>query len=126
MTKEQFETVYYPKYRQVIVAIARRLAKADYDLFTDLCQEGYIALWRCNPEKAKRSVDTYVHQSVKYRMIDYLRKHDRAQHLSLDSLAESGIQVVDGREGPRVLLPAHAPVRDMFGGRPPVEEDSDR
>lgn len=126
MTKEQFETVYYPKYRTVIIAIARRLAKADYDLFTDLCQEGYIALWKCSPEKAHRSVDTYVHQAVKYRMIDYLRKHDRATHLSLDALSEIGVQVMATRGGAQVLLPMGPPGRDMFGGLPPAEEDRDR
>lgn len=103
MTKEQFETEYYPRYQAMIVAIARRLARTDHDLFGDLCQEGALALWRCNPERANRSVDTYISQAIKYRMIDYLRRHNKENTISIDLLDSMGIQVATGREGPRVI-----------------------
>lgn len=103
MTKEEFETVYYPKYQAMIVAIARRLAKTDHDLFGDLCQEGALALWRCNPERALRSKDTYVNQAIKYRMIDYLRRHSKGDTISIDTLESMGMQVVAGSSGPRVV-----------------------
>ena len=104
MTKDQFEKVFYPQYEANIAAIARRLASADYDLFADLCQEGAIALWRCNPEKATRSQSTYINQAIKYRMIDYLRKQARATHVSLDQLDDVGIQIMDTSDGPRLVV----------------------
>ena len=103
MTKEEFEDVYYPKYKLLIAAIARRLAKTDHDLFGDLCQEGAIALWRCKPEKALKSPDTYITQAIKYRMIDYLRRHNKNDTTSIDSLDRMGIQVASGRSGPKVI-----------------------
>jgi RNA polymerase sigma factor (sigma-70 family) len=103
MTKEQFENEYYPKYQATIVAIARRLAKTDHDLFGDLCQEGALALWRCKPERANRSTETYITQTIKYRMIDYLRKHRKGDSISIDLLDSMGVQVATGRDGPRVI-----------------------
>lgn len=103
MTNEQFDKEYYPRYKAMIVAIARRLAKTDHDLFGDLCQEGSLALLRCNPERATRSVDTYIHQTIKYRMIDYLRRNNKDNTVSIDHLDSMGVQVATGRDGPRII-----------------------
>lgn len=103
MTTEEFENDYYPRYQSMIVAIARRLAKTDHDLFVDLCQEGALALWRCEPKNATRSVDTYINQSIKFRMIDYLRKYQKGDVISIDSLDAAGIQVADTKEGAKIM-----------------------
>ena len=97
MTNAQFETI-YPKYADVIRAIARKLSGGSERLLDDLEQVGVIALWRCNPEKATTNPDSYIRQAIKFRMIDLLRKEAPLRFDSLDELLENG-QLMDGQAG---------------------------
>lgn len=73
-----------------IRGIARKLSKQDEELFADLVQVGHIALWQVEPNRARRNTDAYIRQSVKFRMVDHLRRMDPDRYVSLDD-------VLDGR-----------------------------
>jgi len=94
VTNEDFEQVYYPKYVNVIKAIARKLARRNTQLAEDLCQEGLIALWHLEPERARGNLDAFVRQAVKFRMIDYMRRERPAVFESLCARLERGDQMV--------------------------------
>jgi DNA-directed RNA polymerase specialized sigma24 family protein len=94
MTNEEFETYFLPKYDLVIRAISRKLAQTNDTLAEDLYQEGLIALWNCNPGRAKDNPDAYIRQALKFRMIDYLRRERIYNTESLDARLERGEQLV--------------------------------
>lgn len=94
MHNEEFETFYLPKYDLVIRAIARKLAQTNDTLAEDLYQEGLIALWNCNPARAKDNPDAYIRQALKFRMIDYLRRERIYNTESLEARLERGEQLV--------------------------------
>lgn len=111
MTNEDFEQYYLPKYELVIRAIARKLAQTNDTLAEDLYQEGLIALWNCIPARAKDNPDAYIRQSLKFRMIDYLRRERIYNTESLEARLERGEQLVRDVAGdfdlvmPSVSLP---------------------
>lgn len=104
MTNHEFEEVYWPKYDTVIRAIARKLAQTNDSLAEDLYQEGLIALWDCDPSKAKTNPDAFIRQAIKFRMIDYLRRERLKVTESLDGYIDSGMQLVEGPDGLAELL----------------------
>lgn len=113
MTNEEFESHYLPKYDLVIRAISRKLAQTNDTLAEDLYQEGLIALWNCNPGRAKDNPDAYIRQALKFRMIDYLRRERIYNTESLDARLERGDQLVRDVAGDLdlVVLPSTPPVR---------------
>jgi DNA-directed RNA polymerase specialized sigma24 family protein len=113
-----FEQTYLPKYDLVIRAIARKLAQTNDTLAEELYQEGIIALWNCDPSKARDNPDAYIRQALKFRMIDYLRR-ERIYHTeSLDARLERGEQLVAGVGGGLDLVP----LRVVTGAVPPKKE----
>ena len=104
MTNQEFEQLYYPKYNTVIRAIARKLAQTNDTLAEDLYQEGLIALWKCDPRKAKDNLDAFIRQAVKFRMIDCLRRERLKMTESLDARLEGIEQLVMDEQGSLYLL----------------------
>jgi DNA-directed RNA polymerase specialized sigma24 family protein len=104
MTNQEFEEFYWPKYDAAIRAIARKLAQTNDSLAEDLYQEGLIALWECDPSRAKTNLDAFIRQAIKFRMIDYLRRERLKVTESLDSYIDSGMQLVEGHDGIAELL----------------------
>lgn len=104
MTNDEFEQVYYPKYHTVIRAIARKLAQTNDTLAEDLYQEGLIALWNCDPKKARDNPDAFIRQAVKFRMIDCLRREKLASTESLDARFERLEQLMMDDSGALYLL----------------------
>jgi DNA-directed RNA polymerase specialized sigma24 family protein len=104
MTTEEFETFYFPKYDLTIRAIARKLAHTNDTLAEDLYQEGLVALWNCVPERARDNRDAYIRQSVKFRMIDYLRRERIYILESLDARLENGQQIVADAVGHPLII----------------------
>lgn len=104
MTNAEFERVYYPKYDTIIRAIARKLANKNDALMEDLYQEGLIALWKLEPRYAKDNVDAYIRQSVKFRMIDFVRKERPALYDSLTGHLERGDQVIKDEDTGEIRL----------------------
>jgi len=94
MTNDDFNNHYLPKYDLVIRAISRKLAQTNDTLADDLYQEGLIALWNCNPGQARDNPDAYIRQSIKFRMIDYLRRERIYSLESLEARLERGDQLV--------------------------------
>jgi DNA-directed RNA polymerase specialized sigma24 family protein len=94
MTNEEFEGFYFAKYDSVVRAIARKLAQTNDTLAEDLYQEGLIALWNCDPRKARENQDAYIRQALKFRMIDYLRRERIYDIESLEARLERGEQLV--------------------------------
>lgn len=95
MTEKEFEfyyALYYVKLR-VIQRIARKLALNDEELGQDLIQEGLMRLSRLNPEKANINTDAWIRQSIKFAMVDYLRKNNPQQYESLDIRLANGDQL---------------------------------
>lgn len=106
MTNDEFEQFYYPTYDRVIRAIARKLAQTNDTLAEDLYQEGLIALWQCNPSRAKDNPDAYVRQAIKFRMIDALRRERIYSTESLEARLERGEQLVmDAGGGLDLVMP---------------------
>jgi DNA-directed RNA polymerase specialized sigma24 family protein len=104
MTNEEFEATYYPKYKSVIRAIARKLAMTNDALVEDLYQEGLVALWNCQPRLARDNPDAFIRQSVKFRMIDFLRKEKLSSTESLDARMEVGEEIVERAPGELALV----------------------
>jgi DNA-directed RNA polymerase specialized sigma24 family protein len=104
MTNSEFTEVYLPKYDLVIRAISRKLALTNDTLAEDLYQEGLIALWSCDPTRAKDNPDAYIRQALKFRMIDYLRRERIYNTESLDARLERGEQLVIDDSGTYGLL----------------------
>ena len=104
MTNQEFEDVYWPRYDSVVKAIARKLAQTNDSLVEDLYQEGLIALWECDPRKAKTNPDAFMRQAIKFRMIDFLRRERLKSTESLDSYLEYGMQLTGGANEPAKLL----------------------
>ena len=92
VTAQEFG-VRYARYRTVIIAIARKLARDNDDLVDDLCQEGAVCLWKLDFSKARTNPDSMARQAIKFRMIDYLRRNDLRRMESLDRRMESGDQL---------------------------------
>jgi RNA polymerase sigma factor (sigma-70 family) len=107
MTDEEFTNVYYPKYESVIRAIARKIAFRNDALLDDLVAEGMIALWKLDPAKAKINVDAYIRQSIKYKLIDWMRRERPAKYDSLETLLEHGNQLSYDEVGELHLYKAH-------------------
>ena len=93
MTDEQFNKVYYPKYLSAITGIARKLGGRDDALVEDLVQEGLTALWLLDLKKVASNEDAYIRQSVKFKMIDSLRRFNPAAYESLDARLMAGDQL---------------------------------
>lgn len=88
MTNEDFEQIYYPKYRVEIAKLANKLIGSSMpDLVPDLVQEGMICLWKLDL-KGVSNEDSYIRQAVKFTMIDYLRKLPRDS--SRQAITDSG------------------------------------
>lgn len=103
MTNTEFERTYLPKYNSAIRAIARKLAQTNDTLAEELYQEGIIALWRCDLKKIQTDEDAYIRQTVKFRMIDFLRRERLDRLESLDFHLDNGQQMVEGDNGEIVL-----------------------
>lgn len=73
MTNEQFEREYYPRYKSVIEAIARKAASDDRDLWDDLVQAGTIGLLNVDLAKATTNLDAYIRNTIRNKIIDYVR-----------------------------------------------------
>jgi DNA-directed RNA polymerase specialized sigma24 family protein len=114
MTNQQFEEYYWPKYDAAIRAISRKLAQTNDSLAEDLYQEGLIALWECDPAKAKTNPDAFIRQAIKFRMIDYLRRERFKVTDSLDTYVDSGMQLIRESDGTVVLLNEVAVYRKRF------------
>lgn len=126
MTNQEFEEVYWPKYNTVVQAIARKLAQTNDSLAEDLYQEGLIALWECEPSKAKTNPDAFIRQAIKFRMIDFLRRERLKVTESLDCYLESGMQLVEGPNGYAELLDAASLHRKKFAQRDGVPQNEDQ
>jgi DNA-directed RNA polymerase specialized sigma24 family protein len=94
MTNDEFEQVYFPKYDLTIRAISRKLGQTNDTLVEDLYQEGMIALWNCDPRRARENQDAYIRQAIKFRMIDFLRKERISEIESLEARLEKGEQLM--------------------------------
>lgn len=104
MRRKQFDQ-YYEKYRSVITAIARKLGGRDDELVADLEQEGAMALWHLDTPP-HTNFDAMARQAIKFRMIDYLRRHNPQVYESLDALLEIGNQLEkDARGNLRLVSP---------------------
>ncbi len=79
----------YTKYRPVIIAIAMKLCNGQPDWVDDLAQEGFIALANIDVSKITSNESSFVRQSVKFRMIDFLRREAPARYESLEAMLES-------------------------------------
>lgn len=95
---------YLARYKNAISALARKLARRDQELFEDLRQEGMIALWNLDPQKARDNEDAWLRQALWNKMVSFLRRERRRAFDSLDSLLERGAQVVE--EGGEVTMVA--------------------
>jgi DNA-directed RNA polymerase specialized sigma24 family protein len=130
MTNSEFTEVYLPKYDLVIRAISRKLALTNDTLAEDLYQEGLIALWNCDPTRAKDNPDAYIRQALKFRMIDYLRRERIYNTESLDARLERGEQLVIDDSGAYGLVMLTTPGferRSSVGKNPqrPFEEEEE-
>ena len=74
--------------------IAHKLAGRDATLVEDLVQVGHLALLSLDLRKAKRNTDAYIRQSMKFRMIDHLRKMRPRDYWPLDAFLEDGHDLV--------------------------------
>lgn len=100
MTNEEFDQQYYPRYRRIICAIARKLAGYDAGLYDDLCQAGAIKLWQVDVTRAHTNPDSYIRQAIKRGMIDFLRSEGSRDTISLDGILREGFhQVVEDEDG---------------------------
>jgi RNA polymerase sigma factor (sigma-70 family) len=124
MTGAEFDQ-YYQKYKDIIRAIARKLARQNDALVDDLTQEGLIALSRCHPERAIAKPDAYIRQSVKFRMIDYLRKDRPAAYDSLDLHLANGAQLTRDDDGDMELIFPEMPRREDGDGYSPRLRDEE-
>lgn len=93
MTNEEFEGYYFEKYRSVVKAIARKLARDDDALFEDLQQEGWLGLLQLDLSKANKNPDSWIRQAIRFSMIDALRASDPNKYSSLDRLLEQHFQI---------------------------------
>lgn len=106
-------TRYHRRYKNVIAAIARKLANSNEDLFQDLMQEGRIALWSLDPAHALTNKDAWIRQVIHYKMIDALRRAHPKRFESLEDHLLRGEQLRrDPRTGAFALrgnarVPAH-------------------
>jgi DNA-directed RNA polymerase specialized sigma24 family protein len=94
MTNEQFEKVYFPKYRDVIHAIARKYARDDLDLFDDLVSAATIGLLALDPAKASSNEDAFIRNILRNKTIDFLRWQNRRDFERLDTYLLNGHDVV--------------------------------
>lgn len=95
MTNEQFEQVYYPRYRNVIEAIARRYARDEHDLHDDLVSAGTIGLLGLEPSRARPGhEDAYLRNGIRNKIIDFLRWLNRRDFDRLDAYLHRGHDVV--------------------------------
>lgn len=95
MTNDEFYFYYDLYYVKLLVVqrIARKLATDDEELYQDLVQVGLIRLSKLVPSKATTNTDAWIRQSMKYAMVDYLRKNQPKHYESLDSRLASGDQI---------------------------------
>jgi RNA polymerase sigma factor (sigma-70 family) len=84
--------LYFVKLR-LVQRIARKLAREDDELAEDLIQEGLLKLSKLNPDKAKVNTDAWIRQSLKFAMVDYLRKNSPHRYESLDARLLDGDQL---------------------------------
>jgi DNA-directed RNA polymerase specialized sigma24 family protein len=111
VSKRDFEQL-YARYAGVISAIARKYAGPDDMLAEDLEQEGAWALCRLDTRRVVSNFDAFVRSSIKYRMVDYLRRFNPRAYESLDARLEQGDQLrVDANGDLEILVrsPGDAP-----------------
>lgn len=123
MTNEDFERTYLPRYRGVIKALARKLARRDQELYEDLCQVGMIALWQLDPTKATQNEDAFVRQILFNKMTDVLRRDRPALYQSLTALMARGDQLTLDQAGDVRLIYAVDAPRESFFER--MDEDEE-
>jgi hypothetical protein len=95
--------VYFPKYRDVIERIARKLSYGSDELRQDLIQEGSITLWKLDPGKATVNEDAWIRQAIAKRMMSYLRREQPKRYQSLDAELEAGWELQETANGERFL-----------------------
>lgn len=118
MTEQEFNEIYFPKYRGVIKALARKIARRDQDLYEDLRSVGMIALWQMDPSKATQNEDAFIRQVLYNKMADVLRRDRPELYVSLTSRLAAGDQLYsDPSTGEARLLYAGRPQHDP----PPTE-----
>ena len=112
MTNDDFEQKYLPKYRNVIKALARKLAKRDQELFEDLKQVGMIALWQLDPAQATTNEDAWIRQALYNNMTNVLRRDRPKLYESLQAHLAHGDQLmIDATTGEPSLLLARQRMR---------------
>lgn len=103
MRRKEFDKL-YPKYRPIIQAIARKLARQDDDLCADLEQEGACLFWQINTDNAHTNLDSFLRTAAQRRMIDYLRRNRPHLYESLDHRLACGDQVEQLENGELILI----------------------
>jgi DNA-directed RNA polymerase specialized sigma24 family protein len=119
MTNEQFERKYYPLYESDLMAIARRFARTDDDLYEDLLQEARLTLLRFEPAKVHTNERACIRQAVRNSIIDWLRVQRFDQFESLNARLAQGDQVSQDADGVIRLTERRA------GGKPITHELDD-
>lgn len=102
MTDAQFALA-YARYRRVIAALARKLARRDDDLAADLEQVGLIGLWRLDVSRATTNEDAWVRQALVNRMRSHIRSQHPERYVSLTALVDDGVQLVETASGPQLV-----------------------
>lgn len=106
MDDKRFNEVYLPKYRDVIEALARKIARRDQDLYEDLVQVGMIKLWELEPYNATQNEDAWIRAALYKNMISARRKEKRRPLESLEFMIDKGAQIIALETGePHLIAP---------------------
>jgi len=120
MDDTRFNDMYLPRYKAVIEALARKVARRNHELYEDLVQTGYIALWQLEPEHATQNEDAWIRSLIYNKMVSVWRREKRRANESLETMLERGAQVAENDAGEaQILVPG--------GGRrrtPPADYDT--
>lgn len=114
MTEDEYN-VLLAEYALSIRKIARKLGGPDDDLVEDLQQVGRITLWNLDLSRVESNRDSYIRQSLKFRMIDFIRQTKVGKHESLDGrmLSNGGMgagdQVTKDSSGQIIIVPRANP-----------------
>lgn len=107
MTNRQFEKTYYPKYKSIITAIARKYAGPDQDLFEDLVSAGMLGLLSADLRKPFKSEDAFLRQIIRNKVIDHLRWLAPERFERLDRHLAEGDQVVKDEDSGEIRMVRH-------------------
>jgi len=130
MTDAEFNH-HYALYRDAIEGMARKLARADNDLFDDLVSVGMIRLWELDTSKASTNPGSWIRAAIRNGMVDFLRQQRFNETESLTALLAAGNQVTQDPDTGVAYLVVASPVIqrkelediDSFYGDQAVEDD---